>query len=214
MTMTSKETTTTEKSVTISKEAIIKEAKRIFENCLLTSKSHFVTAGYWDTFHLKIGIPTVILAGIAGTLAFASFSYHNTLAGILSMIIVVLTAVTTFLNPKERASAHLTAGNNYDSLLSKLRIFWTIECWEESPEKLLADKLREFSDWRDKLNQDCPQPPKWAYEIAKKGIEAGEAEYVVDKEPGTEKIDSNLTVEAQKPKRADNPSIATIKIPT
>ncbi|MGD0216618.1 MAG: SLATT domain-containing protein [Desulfobaccales bacterium] len=181
--MTSNEPTTTEKTVTISKGAIINEAKRIFEDCLHTSKSHFVTASYWDNFHLKIGIPTVILAGIAGTLAFAAFSYHDTLAGIFSMIIVVLTAVTTFLNPKERAIAHLTAGNNYASIVGKIRIFWTIECWEETPEKLLADKLKEFSDWRDKLNHDCPQPPQWAYRVAKKGIEEGEAEYMVDKKP-------------------------------
>ena len=98
------------------------------------------------------------------------------------MLIVVLTAVTTFLNPKERANTHQTAGNNYDSLLSRVRIFWTVDCWRENPEELLAGKLKDFAEQRDRLNRDCPQPPKWSYKIAKKSIEEGEADYMVDKE--------------------------------
>lgn len=176
------EETASEKTVSIPKEEIIKEAKRIFENCLQTSKSHFVTARFWSNFHLWIGLPTVILAAVSGTIALAVFTHHNIIAGCISMLIVVLTAVTTFLNPKERANIHQTAGNNYDSLLSRVRIFWTVDCWRENPEELLADKLKDFAEQRDRLNRDCPQPPKWAYKIAKKGIEEGEADYIVDKE--------------------------------
>ena len=61
--------TTEEKPQSQTKEAIIKEAKRIEENCLHTSKGHFVVAGFWSNFHLWLGIPTVILATIAGTSA-------------------------------------------------------------------------------------------------------------------------------------------------
>lgn len=64
-----------------------------------------------------------------------------------------------------------------------MRIFWTIDCWRENSEELLADKLKDFADHRDRLNRDCSQPPKWAYKIAKKGIEEGEAEDLVWKEP-------------------------------
>ena len=59
-----------EQSLTL--DAIIKEAKRIEENCLHTSKSHFVVAHVWTNFHLGTGIPTAVLAAIAGTMAFAS----------------------------------------------------------------------------------------------------------------------------------------------
>jgi hypothetical protein len=176
------EETTTEKAVSVPKKEIIKEAKRIEENCLHTSRSHFKAAQFWTNFHLWMGIPTVILAGIAGTLAFADFRHHDTYAGILAMVIVVFTSVTTFLNPKERANIHLTSGNNYDSLLSRVRIFHTIDCRTENPEELLADRLKSFADERDRLNRDCPQPPKWAHERAKKGINEGEADYKVDKE--------------------------------
>lgn len=176
------ETSTTERIISKPQEEIIKEAKRLYENCLYSSKSHFVVAGFWGDFHLWIGIPTVILAGTSGTLAFAEFQYHSTIAGILSIIVVVLTSVATFLNPKERASTHLSAGNNYDSLLTRLRIFWSIDCWRENSEDILTDKLKVFSEERDRLNRECPQPPKWAYKRGKKGIEEGEVEYYVDKE--------------------------------
>jgi hypothetical protein len=171
--------TSTERIISKPKEEIIREAKRLYENCLYTSKSHFIEARFWQNLHLWIGVPTVILAGIAGTLAFAEF---RQLAGILSIVIVVLTSITTFLNPKEQANSHLTAGNNYDSLMTKVRIFWSIDCWREDSDNVLTERLKTYSEERDRLNRDCPQPFKWAYNKARKGIQEGEADYFIDKE--------------------------------
>ena len=176
-----KQSTTKEEIISFTKEAIIKEAKRIEENSLYSAKGHFVAAQFWTNFHLWIGVPTVILAALAGTSALAQFDNHNIIAGILSLIVVVLAAITTFLNPREKARIHLTSGNNYDSLLSRARMFWTIDCRRENSEHLLADKLKDLSEQRDRLNRECPQIPRWAYKRAKKGIEEGEASYEVDK---------------------------------
>lgn len=170
--------TSEERIVSKPKEEIIKEAKRLYENCLYTSKSHFIEARFWQNLHLWIGIPTVILAGIAGTLAFADCRQT---AGGLSIVIVVLTSITTFLNPKEQANSHLSAANNYDSLMTKARIFWSIDCWREDSGDILTDRLKAYSQERDKLNRECPQPFKWAYKKAKKNIQEGEAEYFIDK---------------------------------
>jgi len=94
---------------------------------------------------------------------------------------VVLTAITTFLNPKEKSNTHLVSGNNYDSLLSRVRIFWTIDCWRENSEEILTLKLKELSEERERLNRECPQVSKRAYKKARKGIQEGEANYKVDK---------------------------------
>ena len=176
-----KQITTQEEIVSKTKKAIIDESKRIEENCLYTSKGHFVAAQFWTNFHLWIGIPTVILAAIAGITAFAKFDENNILAGVFSIIVVVLTAITTFLNPKEKANTCLISGNNYDSLLTKVRIFWTIGCREEDSEQVLTEKLKDLSERRDKLNRESPQVPTWAYKKAKKDIEEGEADYRIDK---------------------------------
>jgi hypothetical protein len=47
---------------------------------------------------------------------------------------------------------------------------------------ILTQRLKTHSEKRDRLNRECPQPFKWAYKKAKKGIEEGEAEYFADKE--------------------------------
>ncbi|MFX0202436.1 MAG: SLATT domain-containing protein [Candidatus Hodarchaeota archaeon] len=174
--------TTKEKGVSLSLEGIVREAKRIEENCLYTSKSHFAASYVWEKCNLCIGIPTVILAAIAGTLAFTNLPKLSIASGILAIVVAILTGIATFLNPKEKANNHFTSGNNYDSLLSKVRIFWTIDCRRENSEEVLTDQLKYFSEQRDRLNRDCPQPPRWAYKKAKKGIEEGEANYFVDKD--------------------------------
>ncbi len=175
------ELTTQEKDVPLALEAIITEAGRIEENALYTSKQHFITAQRWEKFHIWVGVPTVILAALAGTFAFTNYKSLNILAGILAISVAILTGITTFLNPKERARGYFLAGNSYDSLLTRVRIFRTIDCRREEPEESLSDQLKQFSSERDRLNRECPQPSARAYKKAKESIEAGKAEYKVDK---------------------------------
>jgi hypothetical protein len=171
---------TAEQTVSRTKEEIIKEANRIEESALYSSKGHFRAASFWGNFHIWLGIPIVILAALAGASFVSKGDSNNVIGGVISLIIAVLTAVATFLNPNERSSTHFNAGNNYDSLQNKVRIFRTIECWEKESDHVLSERLKDFSDQKDKLNKGSPQISWWAYRKAKKGIEAGEAEYEVD----------------------------------
>ncbi len=172
---------TAERMVSKTKDEIIKEAKRIEESLLYSSKGHFVASLFWSNFHLWIGVPIVLLSAIAGASAFSKIDPTNLIAGGISIFVIALSSVMTFLNPNQKASAHLNAGNNYDSLLSNIRIFWSIDCWREESEQVLTEKLKYFSEQKGKLNQNSPQIPRWAYKKAKEGIEAGEASYTVDK---------------------------------
>ena len=173
--------TTAEESVSKTKEEIIKEAKRIEEVLLYSSKGHFASAHFWGNFHLWIGVPAVLASSIAGAAALAKFDPQHTVAGVLSIAVAALSAIMTFLNPNEKVSMHLKSGNDYDSLMNQVRIFWSIDCWESESEKVLTEKLKYFSEQKDRLNHSCPQIPKWAYKLAKKGIEDGEGDYAVDK---------------------------------
>jgi hypothetical protein len=82
----------------------------------------------------------------------------------------------------KRVSAHLNAGNSYDALMNRVRIFWAIDCWRDESEQVLTERLKHFSEQKDELNRKCPQIPKWAYKAGKKGIERGEATHRVDAE--------------------------------
>lgn len=173
-------TATQETTSSVTIKEVIKESKRIEEDCLHSSKGHYVAAQFWSNFHLIIGIPSVVLAGIAGASAFTDLPI---VAGVISIIVTILTSIATFLNPKDRASSHFTAGNNYNSLQSSIRRFWSIECKDDEPIKLLIHKLEEYSLTRDRLNRESTQIPRWAYNKGKKYIEDGEAKYAVDNRP-------------------------------
>jgi len=164
---------------------IIKEAKRIEETTLYSSKGHFAAAENWSKLHLWIGVPNAGLAAVAGAMAlsFTTQAWIHVLGGGLAIVAAGLASLQTFLNPNEKAAAHLAAGNNYDALNGQVRIFWSVECWGGQTELELTEKLKTFANEKERLNKSCPQIPSWAYAHAKKGIAAGEGTYVIDTAP-------------------------------
>lgn len=171
---------TAERTPSKTKMEIIKEAKRIEEALTFSAKGHFNAAEWWKRFHLSVGVPMVLLSAIAGAAALSRFDPNHVIAGILSIIIATLSGVITFLNPNERKSSHLSAGNHYAALQDEIRIFWSIDCWREESEAVLTDRLKQFSGQKDRLNQSSPQIPSSSYRKARKGIDDGEAGFAVD----------------------------------
>jgi len=190
--------TTQEMGVSRSKKAIIEEAQRIEENCLFTSKGHYAAAHFWGKCHISTGLTIAILAAMVGTSAFAQLEPRTpfaVLGGVTSFVVAVLAAVSAFLKPNEKASAHHSAGNSFDSLLTRTRMFRTIDCWSGVGDDILEQRLKLLSEERTRLKATSAQPPYWAYKKAKKGIDEGEADYAVDSKP----------VSARKPKPPKTP---------
>lgn len=159
------------------KDAARKEAKRIIEDTLFSAKRHFETARIWSLMHYWLGLPTAVLAAIAGASAFKD---NTILAGSLAIIVTVLTALMTFLNPNKRANEHHIAGNKYNALRNQTRIFCEIDLATSDENIDISKMIKELAKERDALNQASPQTFKWAYKRAKTAIEAGEADYAVD----------------------------------
>jgi hypothetical protein len=155
--MAEKSPSTGERTLSRTKEEVIKEAKRIEETVLYSSKGHFVSANFWSRFHLAIGLPMVILSGLAGAAALTKFDPNHFVAGSLSIVVASLSAVATFLNPNESVSSHQEAGNKYDSLMNMVRIFRVIDCWREESDEVLTERVKRFSEERDELNGKSPQ---------------------------------------------------------
>lgn len=158
---------------------IAAESRRIEEDSEYSAKSHFCASARWLKIHLWVGLPTAILAGVAGVTA---LSNYITLSACISIAVAAATAVMTFLNPTERAATHLDAGNKYNSLRNRTRIFRNVDLRIETPERELADQLKGLADQRDELNLASPAIPRWAFKAARRSIRAGEADYVVDSE--------------------------------
>ncbi len=146
-------TTTGERELAVGKSELVKEANRIEESLLHSSKRHFEDAKLWGWFHYCLGIPTVVMAAIMGTVVLNQMDPTQFWAGILSILVTVLTAISTFLNPNQRESAHFSAGNKYDALLNEVRLYRTIECWNETDEAILQSKLKSLSDRKSQLNE-------------------------------------------------------------
>jgi hypothetical protein len=134
---------------------------------------------------LWLGLPTTVLSTLVGAASFAQFAKQNPdialTAGCISIAVAVLSGIITFLNPNKREAAHLAAGNAFERLNNETRVFWSVDCLLEKSEIVLSAKLRDLIDRKSELNTKSPQIPKWAYKKAKAGIEAGEADFKVDK---------------------------------
>jgi hypothetical protein len=169
------------------KGQIIDEAKRLEETTLYSFKGHHHAAAGWAKGHLWLGLPTAILSTIVGAATFSQYAKQYPevafIAGCISISVAVLSGVTTFLNPNKREVAHLAAAHGFDKINNDARVFWSVECWLEESETILTVKLRELIDRKNELNGKSPQIPDWAYQRAKRGILAGEAEFKVDQKP-------------------------------
>src|SRR6185437_15107211 len=106
------------------KIAIQAELERIEEDCIHSGKAHFNAGDRWTGYHYCLGLPAVVLSAMAGT---AFFKDYATAAGVMSVVVAILTALMTFLKPSERASAHKGCGDQYLALRNDARVFREIK---------------------------------------------------------------------------------------
>lgn len=153
------------------------ESERLEEDSLFSARGHFEAARTWGHVHLWVGIPTALLAALAGVTA---FNNHSTVAGVSAMIVAGLSAVSTFLNPSEKAQLHHVAGTAFTTVRSQARLFRTVRLLSAADRDVLEKELEALVARKNELNEQSPIIPRPAFLRARKGIEAGEAAYAVD----------------------------------
>lgn len=158
--------------------AIQQELERIEEDCIHSGKAHFNAGTRWGRYHSWLGIPSVVLSALAGT---AFFKDEAEIAGLMSAVVAILTALMTFMKPSERAAAHKASGDQYLILRNDARVFRQIRLVHACDEPTALAGMDEFTKRRNELNQASPQFSRSDFEAARKGIEEGEATHRVDK---------------------------------
>ncbi len=97
---------------------------------------HFKTAEHFRRLHQLLGVPVVALSVFVGTTIFVNIQEQShsitaqIIAGMLSVLAVVLASLQTFYKYSERATEHHVAGANYAGLrieLQKLSAFLPLE---------------------------------------------------------------------------------------
>ena len=144
---------------------------------MYTARGHFEAARTWGRVHLLVGVPTALIAAVAGV---SAFNDHPTLAGSAAIAVAALSSISTFLNPSERAQAHQLAGARFNALRSQARFLREVGLLTTRPDKDLTSAMEDLCSSRDQYNQESPSIPRPAFVRARKGIEEGEANYAVD----------------------------------
>ncbi len=158
-------------------EKLVEEAKRIEEDALYSSKGHYNCADNWKSVHYWIGIPAAILAGVASV---SAFSENTAAAGYISVLVAILSALSTFLDPNARQNSHKSSGAAFGTLKNQARRFYEIEVYLEHDEKKLKKQLDALFLRRDELNTTSFSISARAYRKAKTDIESGSNNYKVD----------------------------------
>lgn len=160
------------------KSTIRDELERIEEDCIHSGKAQFNAGDRWSRYHLWLGVPAVILSALAGT---AFFKDQADIAGVMSMAVALLAALSTFLKPSERASSHKNSGDQYLTLRNDARVLRMIKLDASCDDASAIASLDEITKRRNELNQASTQASRRDFESARKGIDEGEAAHRVDK---------------------------------
>jgi len=159
--------------------ALRREAERLEEDALYSSKSHFNAEDTWVRRNYWLGVPATVLSGVAGA---ALIKSHPDIASAFALVASLLTGLMTFLKPNERATMHRAAAGQFLALRNDARFFREIELLQTDHLDTLSETLKALSATRNELNQKSPSIPRRAFVAARKGIEEGEATHKVDRE--------------------------------
>lgn len=154
------------------KDDYLKEIEDTESYARILAKGYSHTAIAWGKVNLSIGIPNTIIAAIAGASALSDFTNSNIIAGILSIIVSVLSGLLTFLNPSDRAKSHTQAFTEFQRLCQQIKLL-RIDIANEKEANLskeLRQKMDELFEKLHTLRSSSPMIPGWAYEIAKSEV--------------------------------------------
>lgn len=141
---------------------IIKKAN---EYLLQSDKSAIAHYIMWESLNRRqkvFGSITISCATIVGTALFASIQKSPSLewriiAGIVSLLAAILSALQTFLNLSERADAHKVSGLNYSGIRRTLELFilkYKTETGDDND-----DAIRELTAIADNLLKLAKESP-------------------------------------------------------
>lgn len=159
---------------------LIKEAKRLEEDSLYSSKSRFAMSNFWNYIHSIFGI--IIIAGsiLFGALSFANFNLQIDI-NILSLVVIVISMLQVFFNPFEQSRINKNLGDEYNQLKQEIRLFYNVEIYNND-EKSNIKKIKSYARRKNKMDYKSPPILGYFYNKAKSSIEEKhEHEHEVDK---------------------------------
>lgn len=138
------------------KQMIAAEVDRIARDAKVSSRNQFKRARLWSVLHLALGVPSVILAALAGSVLVAEWT-AVWLPGVLALVAAVLMAIVLGLSPSRRARVAQDVGSDFVALQDKaqrvLRLDFPV--YSETDARQVLDELVTRSE---ELAHKAPAP--------------------------------------------------------
>jgi len=160
-------------------KGIVNELLRVEEAATHSSQTQFSSAKFWRGLNLALGVPSAVLAAIAGTALLADAASAKT-GAVIALIAAALTAVMTTVNAAQRAEQSRASANAYLALQGDSRVLRTIDVPTLAHDEA-RQRLAELVERRNAINETAPVPAFLAYLLGRRNIEKGRQRYEVDK---------------------------------
>ena len=116
--------------------------------------AHHEAGRHYERRHKQIGIPVVIVSAVVGSAVFGTLGNSDQtaiqiVAGSLSLLVVILSSLQTFLAYSELSSRHIASATRYSALFRELQSRRSIESLE-------LDYVEDFRKRWDEVDLDAP----------------------------------------------------------
>jgi hypothetical protein len=154
-------------------QVVNREASDIEKEAAISAHVHFLSGRKWEKISLWIGIPSTILAAVAGITAFTD--YPDYVTGGTAILVAALSAINTFLGPADRETSHKAAKVTFNrirreaSLLRDVDAPMVKEDDAEAADEIITRLRKLVTDITD-AEQSAPAVSASAKEKAEKKI--------------------------------------------
>ncbi|MFM6195541.1 MAG: SLATT domain-containing protein [Planktothrix sp.] len=135
--------------------------------CRVLSQAHIYVSIRWTRTHLYIGVPSTVLATVAGVQAISSLGgKYQVVAVIIPVLVAILAPLLTFLDPNGKANTHLVASRVYEQMADQYDSF-LLKCRLEP--RLIEEELNDLVQINaaySESKKSLPACPEWAYQKA------------------------------------------------
>ena len=165
------------------RRALWEEANRVIIDSAYSGRAHQLLGSRWERVNTWLGVPTTVLSAVlaAGAGVTVLVGSRTWITATLALIAAGLSASRSFLRPDENAELHGLKGDRFINLRNDAIRYQQIDLRSSLSIDALNDRGRVLSERRNALREAPPRHiPRWAYDAAKKSIEAGESGYEND----------------------------------
>ncbi|RYZ17972.1 MAG: SLATT domain-containing protein [Myxococcaceae bacterium] len=159
-----------------SREALVRECKRLQENSLYTATTHFRLTDQFRALHYFLGTLPIIFGAISGWKGLSDPHVIGVQSPVWVPVFSFLAGISgsllAFWNWAERRMMHFAAGAAYKTLENDARRAWEIYSIDEEL-AVLKKRVADLGDRYNKLNESSPQTSNTAFAFARKKVKSG-----------------------------------------